>query len=57
MVCKPASSEIATKGIPRQILAAIKDQRAGQAVLMKSTLVSRRPSSISIQEMTENCGL
>ncbi len=39
MVCSPASSEIATKGMPRQMLAAISDQRAGQAVLMKSMLV------------------
>ncbi len=43
MVCSPASSEIATNGMPRQMLAAISDQRAGQAVLRKSTLVSRSP--------------
>jgi len=30
MVCSPASSEIATKGMPRQILAAISEKRAGQ---------------------------
>ena len=56
MVCSPASSEIATKGMPRQMFAAISDQRAGQAVLMKSMFVSRRPSSMNIQEMIENCG-
>ena len=30
MVCRPASSEIATKGMPRQMLAAISEKRAGQ---------------------------
>ena len=39
MVCRPASSEIATKGMPRQMLAAISDQRAGQGVPRKSMLV------------------
>ena len=39
MVCRPASSEIATKGMPRQILAAISEKRAGQGVPRKSILV------------------
>ena len=36
MVCSPASSEIATKGMPRQMFAAMSDQRAGQAEPRKS---------------------
>jgi hypothetical protein len=36
MVCRPASSEIATKGMPRQMLAAMVDQRAFQGSPRKS---------------------
>ena len=32
MVCRPASSEIATKGMPRQMLATISENRAGHGV-------------------------
>ena len=56
MVWSPASSEIATKGMPRQTLAAIRLHRAGHAEPMKSMFVSRSPSLIMPQEMMENWG-
>ena len=42
---RPASSEIATNGMPRQTFAAISDQRAGQAEPRKSIYLSRSPST------------
>src|ERR1700694_1165816 len=57
MVCSPASSEIATNGMPRQILAAISEKRAGQGLPRKSTLVERTCSTSTRKyEMIENCG-
>ena len=35
IVCRPASSVIATNGMPRQMFATISDQRAGQGVPRK----------------------
>src|ERR1700712_2272210 len=55
-VCRPASSVIATKGTPRQILAKITDQRAFQTSPRKSILTVINPIFFSDQEMIENCG-
>src|SRR5579875_1979434 len=55
-VCKPASSVMATKGTPRQILAKITDQRAFHGSPRKSILALIRCSFFNDQEMMENCG-
>src|SRR5487761_1938963 len=54
-VCRPASSVIATKGTPRQILANITQMRASVGSPRKSILWLMRPNLISDQEMIENC--
>ena len=54
MVCRPASSEIATNGTPRQTLAAITDQRAFHGSPRKLIGASISPHCISTQEMIEN---
>ena len=45
MVCSPASSEIATKGMPRQMFAAMSEKRAGHSLPRKLMFVSRQPST------------
>src|SRR6185312_15122833 len=55
-VCRPASSVMATKGTPRQILAKITDQRAFQASPRKSIFAVISPIFLSDHEMIENCG-
>ena len=55
MVCRPASSEMATKGMPRQTLAAITEARALLGSPRKLIGPSIQPSCISDQEMIENC--
>ena len=55
MVCRPASSEIATNGIPRQTLATMVETRAFQGLPRKSMYLSIQPSLSSAQLMTENC--
>src|SRR5690606_26001741 len=52
--CRPASSEIATKGMPRQTLAAITDQRAVQGSPRKLIGAWITPHWISTCEMIEN---
>ncbi len=54
MVWRPASSEIATKGMPRQTLAAMTERRALVASPRKLIGVSMIPACISTQEMIEN---
>src|SRR5215467_207464 len=53
-VCNPASSVIATNGMPRQILAKITDQRAFQTLPRKSMLLEIKPRWRSDHEMIEN---
>ena len=54
MVCRPARSEMATKGMPRQTLAAITDQRAFHGSPRKLIGCEIQPHCISTQEMIEN---
>src|ERR1043166_529630 len=53
-VCSPASSVIATKGTPRQILAKITQIRAHVVSPRKLMLWSRMPRCLNDQEMIEN---
>src|SRR5690348_7045428 len=55
-VCRPASSEIAMKGTPRQTLAKITLQRAFQASPRKLILVLISPRCFSDHDTIENCG-
>src|SRR5690606_32128912 len=55
IVCRPASSEIATKGMPRQTLAAITEARAFSGSPRKLMGASISPISISDQDRMENC--
>jgi len=55
MVWSPASSEIATKGIPRQTLAAMSESRAFTGSPRKSIYLWISPSFISAQLTIENC--
>src|SRR6187397_1206050 len=55
IVCRPARSEIATNGTPRQTLAAIVEKRALYGSPRKSIGWSITPSQRSVQEITENC--
>src|SRR5690242_14514646 len=55
-VCSPASSVMATKGTPRQMLAKITDKRAFQGSPRKLMLCEMSPSCLSDQEIMENCG-
>src|SRR5882672_9942475 len=54
-VCRPASSVIATKGTPRQILAKITQIRAQVTSPRKLMFWVIRPRCLSDQEMIENC--
>ena len=54
MVCSPASKVIATKGMPRQMFAAITEARALLGSPRKLMVVSITPISINTQEMTES---
>src|SRR5258708_39977890 len=54
MVCRPASSEIATNGTPRQMFAAVTESRASQGSPRKSMYRSIRPIFESVQLTTEN---
>src|SRR5262249_62356282 len=53
-VCKPASSVMAIKGTPRQILAKMTDQRAFQGSPKKSMLEAISPIFLSDHDRTEN---
>src|SRR3954462_13441123 len=53
-VCRPASSVIATKGTPRQILAKITQIRAQVTSPRKLIFWVMRPSCLSDHEMIEN---
>ena len=55
MVCRPASSEIATKGMPRQTLAMMTEVRAMVGSPRKSMYWWITPSFIRLQLMIENC--
>src|SRR6267142_4359608 len=54
-VCKPASSVIATKGTPRQILAKITHIRAQVGSPRKLMFWVMMPRCLSDHEMIENC--
>src|SRR6266403_314174 len=54
-VCKPASSVIATKGTPRQMLAKITHIRAQVVSPRKLIFWVIRPRCFNDQEMIENC--
>src|SRR3981189_3923967 len=54
-VCRPASSVIATKGTPRQILAKITQIRAQVVSPRKLMFWVIRPMCLSDHEMIENC--
>ena len=54
MVCKPASSVMATNGIPRQMLAAMTDARALFGSPRKSMLLSKMPVATKNQLMIES---
>src|SRR2546430_13526892 len=54
-VCKPASSVIATKGTPRQILAKITQIRAQVVSPRKLMFWVMMPRCLSDHEMIENC--
>src|ERR1700693_332976 len=54
MVCRPASREIATKGTPRQMFAAVTESRASQGSPRKSMYRSIRPIFARVQLTTEN---
>src|SRR5262245_34913515 len=54
MVCRPASSVMATNGTPRQILAKITDQRAFHVSPRKSILLAISPSLRSDHDTIEN---
>src|SRR5215212_3652297 len=54
-VCRPASSVIATKGTPRQILAKITQIRAQVTSPRKLMFSVIMPICLSDQEMIENC--
>ena len=53
MVCRPASSEIATNGMPRQMLAAISEKRAAHGLPRKSMLLARTAEHVD-QEMRDD---
>src|SRR5437764_254898 len=54
IVCNPARSEIATKGMPRQTLAAMTAKRAFQLSPRKLIALWITPSLIGTHEMIEN---
>src|SRR3982075_1656579 len=54
-VCRPASSVIATKGTPRQILAKITQIRAHVVSPRKLMFCVMRPRCLSDHEIIENC--
>src|SRR2546430_10535720 len=54
-VCRPASSVIATKGTPRQMLAKITHIRAQVVSPRKLIFWVIRPRCFNDQEMIENC--
>ena len=55
MVCSPANKVIATNGTPRQILAAMVENRAFQGSPRKSMYAVMKPIFTKAQLMMENC--